>query len=125
MFLNVNLWLLQDEKFDKLFKAYAKKVDLNPSNLSFIFDGDKINPASTPQDLDLEDEDMIEVRHKPAEHVILHKPTEPHVKKARQKILISIQGKDGKLQFRVSKVWFFHDAVISVNLQFKMYSPVR
>ncbi|CAM0881638.1 unnamed protein product [Alopecurus aequalis] len=56
--------LCKDEKFEKLFKAYAKKVQLNPSNLTFIFDGDKINPASTPQDLDLEDEDMIEVRRK-------------------------------------------------------------
>ena len=56
--------MLQDEKFQKLFKAYAKKVQLNPSNLTFVFDGEKINPECTPQDLDLEDEDMIEVRHK-------------------------------------------------------------
>uniref|UniRef100_A0ACD5VIL2 Uncharacterized protein n=1 Tax=Avena sativa TaxID=4498 RepID=A0ACD5VIL2_AVESA len=54
----------KDEKFDKLFKAYAKKIHRNPSNMTFVFDGDKINPASTPQDLDLEDEDMIEVCHK-------------------------------------------------------------
>ena len=55
---------IQDEKFDKLFKAYAKKVQLSPSDLTFIFDGDKINSTSTPQDLDLEDDDMIEVRRK-------------------------------------------------------------
>ncbi|KQK08655.1 uncharacterized protein LOC100844273 isoform X2 [Brachypodium distachyon] len=55
----------KDEKFDKLFKVYAKKVQVSPSDLTFVFDGDKINPTSTPQDLDLEDADMIEVRHKP------------------------------------------------------------
>lgn len=54
----------KDEKFDKLLKVYAKKAKLNPSDLSFVFDGEKINPSSTPQDLDLEDEDMIEVRRK-------------------------------------------------------------
>ncbi|KAG8051408.1 hypothetical protein GUJ93_ZPchr0001g29242 [Zizania palustris] len=55
----------KDEKFDKLFKAYAKKAKLSPSDLTFVFDGDKINPASTPEDLGLEDDDMIEVRHNP------------------------------------------------------------
>lgn len=54
----------KDEKFDKLLKAYAKKAKLNPSDLTFVFDGEKINPSSTPKDLDLEDDDMIEVRHK-------------------------------------------------------------
>jgi hypothetical protein len=44
--------------------VYANKAKLNPSDLSFVFDGEKINPSSTPQDLDLEDEDMIEVRRK-------------------------------------------------------------
>ncbi|KAJ1284234.1 hypothetical protein BS78_03G189400 [Paspalum vaginatum] len=56
--------IYKDEKFDKLLKAYAKKAKLNPSVLSFVFDGEKINPSSTPKDLDLEDDDMIEVRHK-------------------------------------------------------------
>ncbi|CAO2170582.1 unnamed protein product [Urochloa humidicola] len=54
----------KDEKFDKLLKVYAKKSKLNPSDLAFVFDGEKINPSSTPQDLDLEDDDMIEVCHK-------------------------------------------------------------
>jgi hypothetical protein len=60
----LNLWSLQDDTFEKLFNAYAKKVQLSPSDLTFTFDGDKINSASTPQDLDLEDDDMIEVRRK-------------------------------------------------------------
>ncbi|GJN18432.1 hypothetical protein PR202_gb05595 [Eleusine coracana subsp. coracana] len=56
--------IYKDDKFDKLFKAYAKKAKLNPSDLIFVFDGDKIDPTSTPADLDLEDNDMIEVSHK-------------------------------------------------------------
>ncbi|GJM93958.1 hypothetical protein PR202_ga10561 [Eleusine coracana subsp. coracana] len=56
--------IYKDDKFDKLFKAYAKKAKLNPSDLTFVFDGDKIDPTSTPADLDLEDSDMIEVSHK-------------------------------------------------------------
>ena len=43
---------------------YAKKAKLNASDLAFVFDGEKINLSSTPEDLDLEDDDMIEVRHK-------------------------------------------------------------
>ncbi|KAL6615555.1 hypothetical protein ACP70R_037825 [Stipagrostis hirtigluma subsp. patula] len=54
----------KDDKFDKLIKAYAKKAKLNPSDLTFVFDGDKIDPAITPEDLGLEDDDMIEVCHK-------------------------------------------------------------
>ncbi|KAF8676086.1 hypothetical protein HU200_047591 [Digitaria exilis] len=54
----------KDEKFDKLLKVYAKKAKLNPSDLAFVFDGEKINLSSTPEDLDLEDDDMIEVCHK-------------------------------------------------------------
>ncbi|PUZ55901.1 hypothetical protein GQ55_5G250200 [Panicum hallii var. hallii] len=54
----------KDEKFDKLLKVYAKKAKLNPSDLVFVFDGEKINLSSTPEDLDLEDDDLIEVRHK-------------------------------------------------------------
>ncbi|KAF0898575.1 hypothetical protein E2562_008162 [Oryza meyeriana var. granulata] len=57
--------LYKDEKFEKLFRAYAKKVNLSLADLTFVFDGDKIDPASTLEDLGLEDEDMIEVRHKP------------------------------------------------------------
>jgi hypothetical protein len=56
--------VLQDDKFKKLFKVYAKKAKLNLSDLTFVFDGDKIDPSSTPEDLDLLDDDMIEVSRK-------------------------------------------------------------
>jgi hypothetical protein len=56
--------VLQDDKFKKFFKVYAKKAKLNLSDLTFVFDGDKIDPSSTPEDLDLLDDDMIEVSRK-------------------------------------------------------------
>ncbi|XP_010511804.1 PREDICTED: uncharacterized protein LOC104787848 [Camelina sativa] len=53
-----------DEKFEQVFKMYADKAKLNLQNLVFIFDGDKINPSTTPVELDMEDHDMIEVHIK-------------------------------------------------------------
>ncbi|KAL1223330.1 Small ubiquitin-related modifier 1 [Cardamine amara subsp. amara] len=53
-----------DEKFERVFKMYADKVKLDPQNLVFIFDGDKIDPSTTPSELDMEDHDMIEVHTK-------------------------------------------------------------
>ncbi|XP_020105301.1 NFATC2-interacting protein isoform X1 [Ananas comosus] len=54
-----------DDKFEKLFKLYAKKTELKPEDLTFCFDGDKVSPTTTPTELGLEDGDMIEVHVKP------------------------------------------------------------
>lgn len=56
--------LLQDERFEQLFKKYAQKANIDVNNLVFSFDGDKINPASTPQTLGMEDDDLVEVHVK-------------------------------------------------------------
>ncbi|KAJ3704215.1 hypothetical protein LUZ61_007920 [Rhynchospora tenuis] len=56
--------IYKDDKFDKLFKLYAKKVNLKPEDLIFTFDGDKVAPTSSPASLELEDEDMLEVHMK-------------------------------------------------------------
>ncbi|KAG7589348.1 Rad60/SUMO-like domain [Arabidopsis suecica] len=53
-----------DEKFERVIKLYTDKVKLDPQNLVFIFDGDKIDPLTTPSQLDMEDHDMIEVHTK-------------------------------------------------------------
>lgn len=60
-----DLCFLQDDKFEKLFKLYAKKTELKPEDLTFCFDGDKVSPTTTPTELGLEDGDMIEVHVKP------------------------------------------------------------
>lgn len=43
---------------------YADRVKLDIEKLAFSFDGDKISPAATPDDLGMEDNDIIEVHVK-------------------------------------------------------------
>ncbi|XP_078168096.1 ubiquitin-like superfamily protein isoform X2 [Carex rostrata] len=56
--------IYKDDKFEKLFKIYAKKINIKPEDLVFSFDGEKVGPASTPASLGLEDDDMLEVNVK-------------------------------------------------------------
>ncbi|CAN4128381.1 unnamed protein product [Withania somnifera] len=55
-----------DDKFERLFKLYADKVELELQNLVFCFDGDKICPNAAPSSLGMEDDDIIEVHVKPS-----------------------------------------------------------
>lgn len=43
---------------------YAEKANRKVESLVFSFDGDKIDPSNTPSSLDMEDDDIIEVRVK-------------------------------------------------------------
>ncbi|WOK99923.1 hypothetical protein Cni_G08635 [Canna indica] len=56
--------LCLDDKFQRLFKMYAEKVQIKLDNLVFSFDGDKVDPNATPEALGMEDEDIIEVHVK-------------------------------------------------------------
>ncbi|KAF2310888.1 hypothetical protein GH714_018183 [Hevea brasiliensis] len=56
--------MYKDDKFERLFKMYADKVKLNIQSLVFSFDGDKVRPTVTPDNLGMEDEDIIEVHVK-------------------------------------------------------------
>lgn len=56
--------LFQDDKFERLFKLYAEKVQMRLDNLVFSFDGEKISLDATPQMLGLENDDIIEVHTK-------------------------------------------------------------
>lgn len=58
------MMMMQDDKFERLFKLYAEKSKVDVKNLVFCFDGDKINPGETPDSLEMEDNDMIEVHVK-------------------------------------------------------------
>ncbi|XP_012845952.1 PREDICTED: uncharacterized protein LOC105965953 [Erythranthe guttata] len=53
-----------DDKFERLFKMYADRIKVDTKNLVFCFDGDKINPAATPNSLEMEENDIIEVHVK-------------------------------------------------------------
>ncbi|GFZ00263.1 ubiquitin-like superfamily protein [Actinidia rufa] len=54
----------KDDKFERLFKMYADKSNLDLQSLVFCFDGDKISPTATPDGLGMEDDDIIEVHLK-------------------------------------------------------------
>lgn len=54
----------QTEPLEKLMKAYCEFRRLKRSKLKFVFDGDELSGSETPVDLDMEDEDVIDVRVK-------------------------------------------------------------
>lgn len=47
-------------KLKKLMDAYCSRVAKEPGSIRFLFDGDRIAPDSTPQQLGMEDEDEID-----------------------------------------------------------------
>ncbi|XP_042023335.1 uncharacterized protein LOC121770643 [Salvia splendens] len=53
-----------DDKFERLFKIYADKTNLDVKNLVFCFDGDKVTPDQTPTSLGMEESDILEVHVK-------------------------------------------------------------
>jgi hypothetical protein len=55
----------QADKFERLFTAYAKHVGASsPDQFMFQFDGDQLPANSTPKELGMEDDDIIEVYDK-------------------------------------------------------------
>eukprot|EP00924_Labyrinthula_sp_SR-Ha-C_P012693 augustus_masked-scaffold_67-processed-gene-0.18-mRNA-1 protein AED:0.06 eAED:0.06 QI:0/-1/0/1/-1/1/1/0/117 len=48
-------------KMGKIFEAYAQRNSLNKNALRFLLDGDRLNEEDTPEGLDLEDKDQIDV----------------------------------------------------------------
>lgn len=52
------------DKMDKIIAAFSTKLGLSPEQLRLSFDGQFIKPDATPESLDLEDEDLIEVTRK-------------------------------------------------------------
>lgn len=45
---------------EKVIKAFADKLGLDPTSIRLSFDGERISPSSTPSDLGLEDNDVID-----------------------------------------------------------------
>jgi len=46
--------------FAKVMSAYCKKVGADQESVRFLFDGQRVRPDQTPEDLDMEDEDEID-----------------------------------------------------------------
>ncbi|KAI4380593.1 hypothetical protein MLD38_006766 [Melastoma candidum] len=56
--------VFMDDKLERIFTLYAKKVNVPSEKLTFCFDGEKISPSETPESLGMEDNDIIEVHAK-------------------------------------------------------------
>ena len=54
----------QTDPLDKLMAAYCEFRKLPRSRLKFSFDGEELKGSETPEQLDLENEDVIDVRVK-------------------------------------------------------------
>ena len=51
----------KETKFSKIFAAYASQKGIDPASLTFLFDGNRIGPDTTPKMLEMEDGDLVEV----------------------------------------------------------------
>lgn len=49
------------DPFGKLRKKFAEKKKVNASKVRFVFDGDDLGEDETPESLDMEDEDKVDV----------------------------------------------------------------
>jgi len=47
-------------KMSKVFETYASRKGVQSQSLRFLLDGERIEPFSTPADLDLDDQDQID-----------------------------------------------------------------
>ena len=45
----------------KLINAFCQRQGVNAASVRFLFDGQRINPMQTPQELEMEDGDVIDV----------------------------------------------------------------
>ena len=50
----------KNTRFEKLFTTYAAKKGIAVTRLRFLIDGERINPNQTPEECDMEDQDLIE-----------------------------------------------------------------
>lgn len=55
---------MQNDKFEKLFYGYCNHAMIDINNVTFEFDGLKLEANSTPDDEDMEDGDIIDVKTK-------------------------------------------------------------
>lgn len=61
----VTMKVKSKEPFAAFFRSFAENRGVALSSCSFSFDGEKIKPNQTPESLDMEDEDMLEVSAPP------------------------------------------------------------
>ena len=51
----------QTDPLERLMREYAMKCGLNHESLTFTFDGDVVRKSQTPESLEMEDDDCLDV----------------------------------------------------------------
>ena len=51
----------QTTPLQKLMNAFCQRQGVNSASVRFLFDGQRLNPQQTPQELEMEDGDVIDV----------------------------------------------------------------
>ncbi len=62
LILSCLLWWFKNDPFRKLQEAFCEKRGLSVASTKFLFDGLQLLPTQTPEDQDMEDEDIIDVK---------------------------------------------------------------
>ena len=47
-------------KLEKVFNAYSTRKGVAPGSLRFLFDGVRVQPHQTPEDIDMDDGDQLD-----------------------------------------------------------------
>ncbi|KAL4440710.1 hypothetical protein ABPG77_000419 [Micractinium sp. CCAP 211/92] len=47
-------------KFEKIINAFCQKKSVDPGQVRFVYDGNRLNPTSTPADVEMEEGDTID-----------------------------------------------------------------
>ncbi|OAP54111.1 hypothetical protein AYL99_11646 [Fonsecaea erecta] len=76
-------------KLNKLMQAFCERQGKDSKSARFLFDGQKLNPGDTPDQLDMEDGDMIEVQEEQ-----IGVPEFLELGRARRKICILVTPKE-------------------------------
>ena len=53
---------VQFQPLESSLRKYAAELGLNMEAVRFTFDGEQVNPSKSPDDLDMEDDDIIDAR---------------------------------------------------------------
>mmetsp|Transcript_27288 Transcript_27288/g.76187 ORF Transcript_27288/g.76187 Transcript_27288/m.76187 type:complete len:98 (+) Transcript_27288:93-386(+) len=56
----VHFKIRRNTPIQKLINSYCQRQGLRESDLKFLYDGERIHGNQTPQDLDMEDNDIID-----------------------------------------------------------------
>ncbi|PVF97026.1 ubiquitin-like protein [Serendipita vermifera] len=58
----IKIGIKSTSTFEKMFKAAADRFGLNQTMIRFLYDGQRLRPDQTPEEFDMQDDDMIDMQ---------------------------------------------------------------